>query len=109
MENIAVRRQVSRTHGTELTAQTGEYFHFDFLKHLGGVELRKEELAHFDAQNKPTALKLHVTGKIKHVKNIEVDNFLFLQEQIKGQKDAIVKMTIPSPSASSYCLLVFPS
>lgn len=75
-----------------------EYFHFDFLKHLGGVEIRKEELKDADSKNKPTTLTLHVTGKIKHVKNIEVDNFLFLQEQIKDTPGAVVKMTIPSPT-----------
>lgn len=34
-----------------------------------------------------------------HAHNIEVDNFKFLQERIKGQSDDVrVKMTIPSPT-----------
>lgn len=39
-----------------------------------------------------------MTGKVHHARPIEVDNFRFLQDQIKGIKNAVVKMTIPSPT-----------
>lgn len=109
---------------------------FDFLKHLGGVELRKEELKYHDSkvgwsamlslssylwrvyrtslQLLPSMLLARCTFKLlvfgfprlsfcayrKHVKDIEVENFKFLQEQIKDIPGAVVKMTIPSPTVS---------
>jgi len=79
-----------------------EYFHYDFLKHLGGVDLRKEELAFHDSQNKPVQLKLYVTGKVTHEKNIEVENYKYLQGLLdqagEAAKGATIKMTIPSPT-----------
>lgn len=59
------------------------------MKKLGGVDLRAEELKYHDGQNRPTQLTLHVTGKVHHAHDVEVDNFKFLQKQVEGQRPLI--------------------
>jgi len=73
------------------------YFHIDFLEQLGGVKTDipvtfikpdgSEELA-------PPVIK--VTGKVRHVKDIQLADFQYLKSQIGPGMTA--KVTIPSPT-----------
>ena len=73
-----------------------EFFHLDFLEKLDGVSVTGSIAASSDAQEKvgfmpPT---LSVTGKLRHVKDIQVDDFEFLQSQVSHTP----KVSIPSPT-----------
>ena len=73
------------------------YFHIDFLEQLDGVETRGGLTAHFhgakgDVDFAPPVL--HVTGKLRHVKPIQVADFNFLKSETKRTP----KVTIPSPT-----------
>ena len=77
------------------------YFHIDFLEQLGGVKtdipvtIRKadgtEELA-------PPVIR--VIDKVRHVKDIQLADFQFLQAQVAalGKPGLTPKVTIPSPT-----------
>jgi 5-methyltetrahydropteroyltriglutamate--homocysteine methyltransferase len=79
------------------------YFHLDFLQEVGGVETQGQITAtskHDDGFSPP---KLVVTGKLKHVKDIQVDDYLFLKSQIEEKSKALgvaatPKVCIPSPT-----------
>jgi 5-methyltetrahydropteroyltriglutamate--homocysteine methyltransferase len=73
------------------------YFHIDFLDQLEGVETRGGLTAHFhsakgDIDFAPPVL--HVTGKVRHGKPIQVRDFEFLASVTKRTP----KVTIPSPT-----------
>lgn len=74
-----------------------DYFHLDFLKELsgvsvtGGIEANPHAKAAADGFTPP---KLSVTGKLKHTKNIQVDDFLYL----KSVTTETPKVSIPSPT-----------
>src|SRR5438874_4244703 len=73
------------------------YFHIDFLEQLEGVETRGGLTAHFhgakgDVDFAPPVL--HVTRKLRHVRPIQVADFLFLKSASKRTP----KVTIPSPT-----------
>jgi 5-methyltetrahydropteroyltriglutamate--homocysteine methyltransferase len=73
------------------------YFHIDFLEQLEGVEARGGLAAHFhsakgDVDFAPPVL--HVTGKLRHVRPIQVADFDFL----KAATTRTPKVTIPSPT-----------
>jgi 5-methyltetrahydropteroyltriglutamate--homocysteine methyltransferase len=72
------------------------YFHLDFLEQLQGVTVTGNIAASSDAQTKVgfTPPKLSVTGKLRHVKNIQVDDFNYLQSQVTQTP----KVSIPSPT-----------
>ncbi|MCB0209600.1 MAG: 5-methyltetrahydropteroyltriglutamate--homocysteine S-methyltransferase [Anaerolineae bacterium] len=72
------------------------FFHLDFLEQLAGVSVTGSIEASSDAQDKVgfTPPKLSVTGKLKHVKNIQVDDFNFLKTQVTQTP----KVSIPSPT-----------
>src|SRR5258708_7828041 len=58
------------------------YFHIDFLEQLEGIETRGGLTAHFhgakgDVNFAPPVL--HVTGKVRHVRPIQVADFDFLK------------------------------
>ena len=62
------------------------YFHLDFLQQLDGVSVTGNIAANPSAKRSDdgfTPPKLSVTGKLRHARNIEVDNFTFLQSQIR--------------------------
>jgi 5-methyltetrahydropteroyltriglutamate--homocysteine methyltransferase len=78
-----------------------EYFHLDFIQHLGGITITDNTLPGDD----PTPPTVSVTSKLRHVAPIEVDNFRFLQKQLdaaggktKDGQAAVVKIAIPSPT-----------
>ncbi len=73
-----------------------EFFHLDFLEKLDGVSVTGSIAASSDAQEKVgfTPPTLSVTGKLRHVKDIQVDDFEFLQSQVSHTP----KVSIPSPT-----------
>ena len=93
----AVRRQ----EGVGLKSITdGEYrrfmFHTDFLEQVGGVTISGAIAANPDAEKKGdfTPPRLAVTGKLRHVKNIQVDDFNYLKSIVTETP----KVSIPSPT-----------
>ena len=73
------------------------YFHIDFLEQLAGVETRGgiSVAFHSAAGNVDFAPPvMHVTGPIRHVKPIQVEDFKFL----KSVTTRTPKVTIPSPT-----------
>ena len=73
------------------------YFHIDFLEQLEGVETKGGIAVsfHSKAGNVDFAPPvMHVTGKVRHVKPIQVDDFKFLQSVTRRTP----KVTIPSPT-----------
>ena len=73
------------------------YFHIDFLEQLQGVETKGGIAVSFhtaqgNVEFAPPVMK--VTGPVRHVKPIQVDDFLFLRSVTKGTP----KVTIPSPT-----------
>jgi 5-methyltetrahydropteroyltriglutamate--homocysteine methyltransferase len=72
------------------------FFHLDFLEQLEGVTVTGSIEASSDAQEKVgmTPPKLSVTGKLRHVKNIQVDDFNYLKSQVTKTP----KVSIPSPT-----------
>ncbi len=74
-----------------------DYFHLDFLKELEGVAVTGGIDANPNAkvaEDKFTPPQLSVTGKLKHVRNIQVDDFNFL----KSVTTQTPKVSIPSPT-----------
>src|SRR5260221_4019516 len=73
------------------------YFHIDFLEQLDGVETHTGFTSQFhtkkgDVGFAPPVLK--VTGKVKHAKPIQLEDFKFLKSATKRTP----KVTIPSPT-----------
>jgi 5-methyltetrahydropteroyltriglutamate--homocysteine methyltransferase len=72
------------------------FFHLDFLEQLEGVTVTGTIAASSNAQETVgfTPPKLSVTGKLRHGKNIQVDDFNFLRSQVTRTP----KVAIPSPT-----------
>jgi 5-methyltetrahydropteroyltriglutamate--homocysteine methyltransferase len=71
------------------------FFHLDFLEQVGGVTVSGSIAADENAPHKGfTPPRLEVTGKLRHVKDIQVADFEFLQSQVT----AMPKVCIPSPT-----------
>ena len=72
------------------------FFHLDFLEQLAGVTVEGSIEASSDAQDKVgfTPPKLSVTGKLHHVKTIQVDDFTYLNAKVTQTP----KVSIPSPT-----------
>ncbi len=72
------------------------FFHLDFLEKLEGVTVSGAIAASSDAQETVgfTPPKLSVTGKLRHVKTIQVDDFTYLKSQVTRTP----KVAIPSPT-----------
>jgi 5-methyltetrahydropteroyltriglutamate--homocysteine methyltransferase len=73
------------------------YFHIDFLEQLQGVEVREGMAIKFRGAANTVDFAppvLHVTGKLKHVKPIQLADFQFL----KSVTTRTPKVTIPSPT-----------
>lgn len=83
------------------------FFHLDFLQHLGGVEVEGSIASTNTSKDGWTPPRLVIKDKVKHVKPIQVDDFLFLEKQIaEARKSGLVganekvttKVAIPSPT-----------
>jgi len=103
VEDAAIRDIVKYQEDLGLEAITdGEfrrtYFHIDFLEQLGGVEVRGGIASKFhgaagDVSFAPPVM--HVVGKLKHEKPIQLADFNFLKTVTKR---GVAKVTIPSPT-----------
>jgi 5-methyltetrahydropteroyltriglutamate--homocysteine methyltransferase len=100
VEDAEIKKLVRKQEAIGLQAVTdGEFrrswWHYDFLKHLDGVELVSvaQGLQFKGTQTK--AEGLHVHGKIDFTLHPMIDHFKFL----KSVATAVPKMTIPSPTA----------
>lgn len=102
IENQAIALTVRRLEATGMRSITDgefrrDYFHLDFLQQLdgvtvtGGIEANPNAKAADDGFKPPT---LSVTGKLRHVRNIQVDDFNFL----KSVTPQTPKVSIPSPT-----------
>jgi 5-methyltetrahydropteroyltriglutamate--homocysteine methyltransferase len=74
-----------------------EYFHIDFLEKLDGVTAVGEILANPNSKQRADGYSppsLAVTGKLRHARNIQVDDFNFLATHAT----VLPKVAIPSPT-----------
>src|SRR5262249_24959422 len=102
LEDAAIRGIVKFQEDVGLQCITdGEFrrtfFHIDFLEQLDGVETHTGFTSQFHTKKgdigfAPPVLK--VTGKVKHAKPIQLDDFKFLKSVTKRTP----KVTIPSPT-----------
>ena len=73
------------------------YFHIDFLEQLDGVETRGGITASFHGKAGDVSFAppvMHVTGKVRHARPIQLADFEFLKAATKR----VPKVTIPSPT-----------
>lgn len=102
VENKAIAETVSRLEATGMKSITDgefrrDYFHLDFLKELagvtvtGGIEANPSATVAEDGFKPPV---LSVTGKLQHVKDIQVADFQYL----KSVATQTPKVSIPSPT-----------
>ena len=102
IENIAIAETVKKLESTGMKSITDgefrrDYFHLDFLKELagvsvtGGIDANPNAKAAEDGFTPP---KLSVTGKLQHVKDIQVADFQFLKSVVSQTP----KVSIPSPT-----------
>jgi 5-methyltetrahydropteroyltriglutamate--homocysteine methyltransferase len=73
------------------------YFHVDFLESLDGVETRGGITARFHGKAGEVSFAqpvMHVTGKVRHARPIQLADFEFLKSVTKR----VPKVTIPSPT-----------
>jgi 5-methyltetrahydropteroyltriglutamate--homocysteine methyltransferase len=103
IEDEHIERAVKMQEAIGLQSITdGEYrrafFHLDFLEQIAGVSVSGAIAASSDAGEKVgfTPPKLSVTGRLRHVRTIQVDDFRFLNDAVTKGKTA--KVTIPSPT-----------
>ena len=102
IENREIAETVKRLEATGMQSITDgefrrDYFHLDFLQQLEGVTVTGGIDANPNAkvaEDGFTPPKLSVTAKLKHVKNIQVDDFNFL----KSVTTQTPKVSIPSPT-----------
>jgi 5-methyltetrahydropteroyltriglutamate--homocysteine methyltransferase len=101
IEDQHIREVVKKQEAVGLRSITdGEFrrafFHLDFLEQLEGVTVTGSIAASSDAHEKVgfTPPRLTVTGKLRHVKNIQVDDFNYLKAQVSQTP----KVSIPSPT-----------
>lgn len=73
------------------------YFHLDFLQQLGGVTTDAPgTVIDSDGKEKLLPPNIRVTGKVKHIKDIQLADFNFLKSQ--SSPTSVPKVTIPSPT-----------
>ena len=105
VEDECIRDIVKRQEDLGLHAITdGEFrrhmFHTDFLAQIGGIESRPGEFKHrFKGGNQPddddfVPMVFHVAGKLRHDRDITVDDFKFLKSATRRTP----KITIPAPT-----------
>jgi 5-methyltetrahydropteroyltriglutamate--homocysteine methyltransferase len=102
IEDLAIADTVKQVESIGMKSITDgefrrDYFHLDFLKELagvtvtGGIEANPNAKAAADGFKPP---QLSVTGKLKHVKDIQVADFEYLKSVVKQTP----KVSIPSPT-----------
>jgi 5-methyltetrahydropteroyltriglutamate--homocysteine methyltransferase len=102
IENTGIAETVKKLESTGMKSITDgefrrDYFHLDFLKELagvtvtGGIDANPNAKAAEDGFTPP---KLSVTGKLQHVKDIQVADYQFLNSVVSQT----TKVSIPSPT-----------
>lgn len=102
IENIGIAETIKKLEATGMKSITDgefrrDYFHLDFLKELegvtvtGGIEANPNAKVADDGFTPP---KLSVTGKLMHVKDIQVADY----EYLKSVTNQTAKVSIPSPT-----------
>lgn len=102
VEDKAIAAAIKKEESVGLNSITdGEfrraYFHLDFLQQLEGVSVTGGIAANPEAKPSKdgfTPPRLSVTGKLRHTRNIQVDDFKFLKAHTKRTP----KVSIPSPT-----------
>ncbi|KAB7727645.1 5-methyltetrahydropteroyltriglutamate--homocysteine S-methyltransferase [Rudanella paleaurantiibacter] len=102
IEDEAIAETVQRLEATGMRSITDgefrrDYFHLDFLKELSGVSVTGGIEANPQAKVAEDGFKppvLSVTGKLRHVKDIQVADFNYL----KSVTTQTPKVSIPSPT-----------
>ena len=99
VEDKWIRDAVKKQEGVGLKSITdGEYrrlfFHLDFLEQVGGVTVSGMIDSSSKGKGEFTPPRLVVTGKLRHVKNIQVDDFNYLKSIVSETP----KVSIPSPT-----------
>jgi 5-methyltetrahydropteroyltriglutamate--homocysteine methyltransferase len=102
IEDLAIAETVKKVESIGMKSITDgefrrDYFHLDFLKELSGVSVDGgiEANPHAKpAEDGFTPPRLSVTGKLRHVKDIQVADFNFL----KSVATQTPKVSIPSPT-----------
>lgn len=102
IENVAIEATVRQVESIGMKSVTDgefrrDYFHLDFLKELSGVSVNGGIEANPQAKTAEdgfTPPKLSVTGKLNHVKDIQVADFNFLKSIVTQTP----KVSIPSPT-----------
>src|ERR1700733_9456759 len=100
VEDRCIEAAIRRQEELGLRAATdGEYrrayWHYDFVSGLDGVELYEPEQKILFKGGVPLPLALRVTGRIGWGEPVMVDDYRFVAGHVR---DAMPKMTIPSPS-----------
>ena len=101
-EDDAIAETVKKVESIGMQAITDgefrrDYFHLDFLQQLDGVTVTGAIAINPHAKTAEdgfTPPKLSVTGKLRHVRNIQVDDFNFLKSVVTQTP----KVSIPSPT-----------
>jgi 5-methyltetrahydropteroyltriglutamate--homocysteine methyltransferase len=99
VEDEWIRDAVKKQESVGLKSITdGEYrrlfFHLDFLEQVGGVTVSGAIDSSSHGKGDFTPPRLVVTGKLRHVKNIQVDDFNYLKSIVTETP----KVSIPSPT-----------
>ena len=102
VEDAAIAETVKKLESTGMRSITDgefrrDYFHLDFLKELSGVTVTGGIEANPHAKVAEDGFKppvLSVTGKLQHVKDIQVADFNFLKSVVTQTP----KVSIPSPT-----------
>jgi 5-methyltetrahydropteroyltriglutamate--homocysteine methyltransferase len=102
IENLAIAETVKKLESTGMKSITDgefrrDYFHLDFLKELAGVTVTGGIGANPNAKVAAdgfTPPQLSVTGKLQHVKDIQVADYDFLKSVVSHTP----KVSIPSPT-----------
>lgn len=101
-EDVAIAETVKKIESIGIKAITDgefrrDYFHLDFLKQLDGVTVTGGIGANPNAKvavDGFTPPQLSVTGKLRHARNIQVDDFNYLKTVVTQTP----KVSIPSPT-----------
>jgi 5-methyltetrahydropteroyltriglutamate--homocysteine methyltransferase len=73
------------------------FFHLDFLRELGGVTTDEPVIVKTaDGKEELAPPSIRVTGKVRHVRDIQRADFDFLKSRLSG--GSVAKVTIPSPT-----------
>ncbi|MFM8928493.1 MAG: 5-methyltetrahydropteroyltriglutamate--homocysteine S-methyltransferase [Betaproteobacteria bacterium] len=77
------------------------YFHIDFLEQLGGVKTDiPVTVRRADGTEELAPPVIRVTDRVRHVRDIQRADFVYLQQQVQATGDPALmpKVTIPSPT-----------